>query len=262
MRCLSQQVITALLITITQLVTTVCAAGDDAKTTELIRAHISSRGIPISKDENGVDRISGIGLTDDRNTLVILPHLAKLEKLVSLHIAVSDLKDDDLKALPPLPKLREFWMGRNLVSDEGLKNLAEMKGLKYLQIRGTQIRGSGLRYLSKTDKLQRLDLGQNPLTDEAIPQIVKNFKRLKRFDFGDTNVTSEGFLKLADLHWLTNINFPDGIVKRDGNPKKEREEEVALMRQYVRAFKESIRRARDAGEEVPPDNVRPFSPLE
>ena len=244
------------------LLTAGCSASDDPKVTALIKAHLSPRAIHTAKDENGVERIWGIGLSDDRGSLVILPHLGKLDKLVSLHIAVSDLKDNDLKALPPLPKLREFWMGKNVVTDEGLKYLADMKDLRYLQIRGTQIQGSGLVHLAGLTKLDRLDLSENPLTDEAIPHIVNNFKRLRKINFGSTNVSSDGFMMLADLHWLTTIDFPDGIVNRNGNPKKERDEEIALMRKYVRLYKESKRKAREAGEVVPSDKVQPFGPIE
>jgi hypothetical protein len=239
-----------------------CAAGDDPEVVALIHQYVPPHAIHTTTDENGVERISGLGLPNDPSTLKILPHLDELERLRRLHIGYERLTDEDLGTLPRLSGLRELWIGNNLVTDEGLKHLAGMKELRYLKIRGAHVEGPGLARLEDSSKLERLDLGANPLGDSAIPHIVRYFKKLRQFDFDETNVTIEGFIRLAELPWLTNVAFPKNMIEAEGDPKADREAVRDVLRQYVRAYKESKRRARAAGEEVPPDHVGPFGLIE
>ena len=137
-----------------------------------------------------------------------------------------------------------------------------MKELRVLGLRKTRISGPGLDYLKDSSELERLDMSGTPLGDNGIAHIVKNFKKLRKLFFVDTNVTVDGFMQLADLHWLMDIEFPREIIGSHEGMQSQREAKRKLFQQYVAAYKESKRKARSAGEEVPPDHVSPFGPIE
>jgi hypothetical protein len=214
------------------------------------------------KDENGAERIFFLSLPDRPEALEILPHVGKLERLTTLTIAFRKLTDEHLEMLPALPGLLEFGMISNQVTDKGLQHLAGMTELRRLRIFGIKgIRGAGFAYLKESTKLEFLYAHGSGLEDSAIPHIVKNFRKLRRFDFDKTGVTADGLLQLAELPWLTTLAPPEDIAgPRDAPNHKERLHD--LLSRYVKLYKESKQRARQAGEDVPPDHVGPFGLVE
>jgi hypothetical protein len=239
-----------------------CVRGDDPETVFLINEHVSPRSIKTMKDDNGVDRIFSLGLPDKRSALEVLPHLGKLKYLTTLSISYRKLNDEDLKSLPPLPQLRNLILAQTEISDESLKYLSKMAELRKLDLRLTRVQGPGFESLRGLTKLETLLMTGSMMDDSAMPHIVNNFKKLKRFDLDETNVTPEGLMQLAELHWLTAVGSPDDITSFKGDRKAQREAKMELARKYVQAYKKSKRKAREAGEDVPPDDVGPFGLIE
>jgi hypothetical protein len=239
-----------------------CAQGDDPQTLAVVKKHVSPRGIKTMKGKDDREYIFSLNVPDTRDALEILPHLGKLEYLTTLNIAYKGLTNRDLAALPPLPRLQEFRMGPNLVSDDGLKHLAGMKELRRLMLHGVKIVGPGLAHLKDSSQLERLDLGGTDLNDSGIPHIVANFKRLRRFDFLHTKVTPEGLLQLAELLWLVDLAWPEDIVGPITDRKAQGQAKLELAGKYLAAYKEFKRKARAAGEKVPPDHIHPFGAIE
>jgi hypothetical protein len=239
-----------------------CAQGDDPETVALITTYVSPRGIKRLRDENGHQRIYSVGLPNNRQALEILPQLGKLEHLTSLSIGYKLLKDEDLKALPELPKLQTLTLAQTEISDGALEYIAKFRELKELELQQTKIRGHGFEHLSGLSKLEKLYLTNTPLDDSAMPHIARKFKMLRRIDLGDTQVTANGLMQLVDLHWLVDIGTPNDIVGPRDDPKEQAKAKMELARRYVTAYKASKRKAREAGEKVPPDHIHPFGALE
>lgn len=249
------------ILTLMPLVLAGCTGGDDGHTLALIKRDVTPIAIH-SEFERGGEYIVSLGLPNSPLSLPLLPHLAKLHRLSVLLYGYNDLKDDDLSTLPPLPNLRELTIGHCRVTDEGLKYLRGMTGLKRLNLCSMQIKGPGLAYLSELSNLEILDLSENPLDDSAIPIIVKNFRKLKRFDFCGTCVTTKGFLQLAQLPWLEIIGGPDAVFGDSSDLDSYRRNKREVLRQYNKDYNEYKQKARNRGEEVPRGDGLPFNTRE
>lgn len=239
-------------------VTNGCAQGDDPEVVALLKKHEPAVNLKTFADEKGAVWITRVSLGNDRSALEVLPHLDKLSHLRVLDIGCDNLSNQDLKTLPELPQLQRLVLGQTPISDEGLKYLAQMTDLRLLDLTMTKVEGKGFKYLGMLTKLETLYLTGSSLNDSAMPYIVKNFKRLRRFDFDETKVTPAGLMQLAELHWLTNIAPPDDILGPEDDSKKQHELRREFIRKYVEVYNESKRKARAAGEDVPPDTTGPF----
>lgn len=239
-------------------VTNGCAQGDDPDVVAKLKKHSPAVSIATFTDEKGAVWITRVSLGNDRSALEVLPHLDKLSHLRVLDIGCDNLSNEDLKALPALPQVQRLVLGQTPISDEGLKYLASMTDLRLLDLMMTKVEGKGFKYLDKLTKLETLYLTGSSLNDSAMPYIVKNFKRLKRIDLDETKVTLAGLLQLAELHWLVDIGFPDDLIGPIDEQKKQEEAQRQFVRNYVEIYKESKRKARAAGEDVPPDTTGPF----
>jgi len=185
-------------------------------------------------------------------------HLGKLEVLYKLTISYPELTDDDLKALPPLPKLKRLGLAQTQITDESLQFIAPMRALEYLDLCSTNVRGPGFAHLTQLSHLEELHMTNSLLDDSAMPFITKNFRRLRRFDFVDTKVTEEGFLQLAELPWLVGIGAPNELG-RSSEASQSRQRRRELMDKYLDLYDKAKKKARAAGEEVPADHIAPFN---
>ena len=214
-----------------------CSMGDESQVMALIKELAPHVIAETRKDDKGVEHVAFVGIRIRENmpkktrkeVMQLLPHLAKLDHLRELSFN-NGISDDDLKTLPPLPTVKKFGTSSTHITDEGLKHLADMKNLKHLRLRRTQVRGPGLAHLKGFSKLEWLELGSTPLDDSAMPHVVANFPRLRRFDFNETNVTPEGLMQLVDLHWLGTIGPPNNIVGPDFTKAKTKAERSRMVR--------------------------------
>lgn len=238
-------------------VTSGCVQGDDPEVVALLKKHEPAVSTKTFTDEKGAVWVVNVSL-GNKSALDVLPNLATLSHMRELVVEYENLSDDDLGVLPALPQVQRLRMSHTRISDAGLKHLAGMTDLRLLDLRDTLVEGDGIKYLGGLTKLETLYLTGSPLNDSAMPHIVKNFKRLKRFDFVDTKVSPTGLMQLAELHWLTIVGPPNDIAGLKDDPKKQREARRELIRKYVDVYNESKRKARAAGEDVPPDTTGPF----
>jgi hypothetical protein len=111
-----------------------------------------------------------------------------------------------------------------------------MTELQKLDLRFMAIDGRFLRHVSPD--LKRLWLTGTLVNDETIGNCTR-FSRLAHLEFLNTKVTAKGLMKLADLHWLTNIGAP-------------REVSMEAREKFNVAKKASADASRAAGKDVPP----------
>ena len=144
-----------------------------------------------------------------------LPQLAKLKHLRGLSVTAKRITNEQLSALPPLPNIIDLYIdGSKELTDESLIVFSSMKKMRELDVWNTKITGSGFSHLKGFDQLKNITVHHTPLEDETIPHIVANFPRLEKFTFSETKFTKEGWMQLADLHWLGDISFPQNLVHR------------------------------------------------
>src|SRR5690349_7033225 len=120
--------------------------------------------------------------------------------------------DNVIKALQPLPKLRELRLrqtraaGAALASfslkhldlnydrtfnDAGMAGLKEMTGLTRLYLRGTSITDAGLKSLSGLTNLTELDLADTGISDSGLSALAA-LTRLRRLNLQASSVTDAG----------------------------------------------------------------------
>jgi hypothetical protein len=234
------------------------APADNPEVIALINEHLPKNAYKTVREENGAEYIFSLSIPDNKEALAILPHVGKLTRLTTLSIAYEKLADRDLQVLPQLPGLKRFGMANNKVTDDGLKYLAGMTELRELRITGIKgIRGPGLASMKVSSKLDWLYASGSGFDDSAIPHVVQNFPLLRRFDFDETNVTSEGYKQLGELPRLTTLAVPRNIAGERQDPDR-KSRMLRLSTEFLRAQNAARRRARDAGEvDIPPDNVLP-----
>ncbi len=230
---------------------------------DLINKRIEGIRIQTKKDKDGAERIAyaRINITKSNRAEVLknLSHLGDLKYLIRLGFNGAELIDEDLKGLPPLPNLQQFWIQtKGSFSDKGLKHLAGMKGLKVLGLKTSQVQGSGLVYLKDFNQLESLTLSGSQMDDSGMPHIVANFPKLERLSFTNTSVTSRGLMQLVGLHWLKIIGYPNSIIEKKQDLSSQQKAKRAIGLEFDKAHLASMRRARAAGIEVMPYDWAPF----
>jgi len=133
------------------------------------------------------------------------------------------------------------------LSDAAIDHLSSLPNLKELDVSFTSITG---RCFAKADgfrSLKSLNLYGCPVDDEGLKAIC-NVKQLMVLDIMHTTVTAGGLTPVIDMHHLVEFSF---ALKGKENS--------SVMQKLGLAHFESKKRAREAGEDVPPDALTPFS---
>lgn len=100
-------------------------------------------------------------------------------------------------------------------------------------------------------------VGNTPIDDAGMDSVAQ-LPHLRRLDFGKTQMTEVGFLKLAESYWLVEPNFPDDMVGPDNDLPARRQAKRAIMIKFREARLEALKKARQAGKQEPPDSHIPF----
>jgi hypothetical protein len=115
-----------------------------------------------------VDRLKTRALTDSDYTV-----LANNVSVRSLDLSDSlGLTDADLRAVAAIQGLRELYLNRTKITDEGIRHLRNTR-LVYLALWNTQISDEGLSYVSEIATLRQLQLlGCSRITDSGVATLV------------------------------------------------------------------------------------------
>ncbi len=111
----------------------------------------------------------------DANEVIYMPSvLSSAVNLEALKLADSGLRNDDLKVVAQLPKLKVLDISGNSINDQGIQNLLPAKKLEQLWFTGCKVTPRCVQTLSKLPKLKGVTLSMTNWT-----QAQKNeFKRV------------------------------------------------------------------------------------
>jgi hypothetical protein len=120
-----------------------------------------------------VPKLTSIDLRATKVTgagVVILP----TERIEALHLTDTQVKGEDLRSFPPMPKLQVLKLNRLGGSDDALASLPSMPSLSHVELDGTKISDQGLRRLLETNPgLKRVELRETPVSEEAIKELTR-----------------------------------------------------------------------------------------
>jgi Leucine-rich repeat (LRR) protein len=158
---------------------------------DLLGTRITGDGLAYLKNQEWLVHLS-LGFTRDTFKGSSLAYLKQFPLLDSLTLWNSGVKDDDLRHLSTLTKLRGWLnLSENPITDAGLIHLRDLTKLHYLYLNRTKVRGTGLGYLSEMKSLRELQLVKSDLTNEAVPRLQK-MTSLKKLDLQGTKIRREG----------------------------------------------------------------------
>lgn len=116
----------------------------------------------------------------------------------------STVNDDDIRALPRLPRVVSVKVRATNITDKMVKAFAELRHLLLLDLGETVISDLQVSDLGEMPALQTLFLDSTRITDGSIPSIVK-LRQLRNVCLENTAVTASGVRQLRTLprlQWL------------------------------------------------------------
>jgi len=173
-------------------------------------------------DLNGCSRISSAALGSSVQRLESLQVLdvsycpgilrnsfqGKIDKLRSLDLCYSAVRDTHIYRLNSLPMLEELNLDSCLISDTGVRHLAEnnvLPNLKSLDLADTDLTDMGMAHIAKFTKLERLSLFYCMISNNGLRHISK-LTNLETLNLDSRDISDDG---LRHLRPLQNLKFLD-----------------------------------------------------
>jgi len=126
--------------------------------------------------------------------------------LEELNLDSNHIKDEGLKHLTSLPKLRRLDLFGANVSDAGVKHLCFSPTLEELELCGGKITDEGVRYLCIITSLRRLNISQNIMIgDEGVKCISFSLSKLISLNISLTGISTHGLLELRNVKTLEEL---------------------------------------------------------
>ncbi len=156
-------------------------------------------------------RVSFLGMAGGRLTNKALEHISDLKELRYVEFPQS-LKDDDLRNLQNLTKLRNLRLGN--VTDDGVAYAARLTSVRSLDFSRSKVTDRTLLILSNFSKLKELNLCGTQITDLGLTHIGK-LNRLQMINLSNTEVTDIGLASISNLTNLKSIDLENCIRFQD-----------------------------------------------
>jgi hypothetical protein len=135
-----------------------------------------------------------------------LRFLSRVPKLKELELSEAHITDAGLAHLRLLNELERLDLTAPQVTDEGLVHLRGLTNLRSLSLHQTQITGPGLKRLRPLTNLRLLDLHDSPVTDEGIAHLAC-LANLRALSLWGTKATDDALKTLKDLPHLAQLNL-------------------------------------------------------
>jgi hypothetical protein len=134
-----------------------------------VAAEIEKLGGWCKIDSSG--RLQTVSLKGRRFTDAVTEHLKGLTSLKELYLVKTQVGDEGLEHLKGLTALERLYLFKTQVSDAGLEHLKGLTNLERLYLGGTQVTDAGLEHLKELTGLRRLDLRFVQVTDGGVNQL-------------------------------------------------------------------------------------------
>lgn len=125
------------------------------------------------------------------------------------------IKDQGLKHLRWLTRLKELTLSHSHVTNEGLAHISQMVDVERLELADTCVTDAGLRHLSQMIMLGKLDLENTKITGSGFKQL-SGLTNITDLLLINTNVNNAGLKQIGRHTNLSNLNLSNTKVTDEG----------------------------------------------
>jgi len=144
-----------------------------------------------------------------------MAHLSGLIRLKALSLNTVTISDKGLERLAGLSEVERLsFIGKQFVTDEGLKHFGRMPKLKWLPLRGASITDDGLASIQDMSNLISLKLDRTEVSDAGLAHL-KGLSGLRFLGLSNTRISGEGLRHIAGLTKLTSLDLSETQVTDD-----------------------------------------------
>ncbi|HKA07217.1 MAG TPA: hypothetical protein VKD71_08155 [Gemmataceae bacterium] len=148
------------------------------------------------KNLRGLD-LEGVALDKES-----MRQIAKFRCLERLSVRSCGANDAMINLLTN-PRLKVLWLSGNPVTNRTVGALTKIRELADLDLACTAVDDTGASQLVRHLNLTRLGLSGTPVTDKAVGVLVE--ARVQCIDLSDTQISTEGLIKLASASFLREL---------------------------------------------------------
>ena len=179
-----------------------------------VHAHSFAQGFPSFLLPNLEKlNLSGLLLRDPNS----LQNISNVESLTCLDLSRVRRLPVDLSMMGRITALRELYLDRSPLNDEGMAHLQNLVNLVKLNISATSVTDAGVECLRDMKELRELSCWENNLTDEIVESsILPHLSHLEFIDFCfcylSTKAQSrliEGLKSLKTMHYTQDAHYAD-----------------------------------------------------
>ncbi|MGF1581229.1 MAG: leucine-rich repeat domain-containing protein [Gemmataceae bacterium] len=171
-------------------------------------------GVDKSRVENPIIKLNLTGFKLDGS---VYPLLSSFRDLEVLYLSRTNVRDEYLKSVAGLPKLKTLLLSGTSITPKGLQHLESLETLERLDLSKTQV--ESLKGLSKFTNLRHIGLDKTSLPDEALG-VLGQLKELTLVSISDVKTAGDDGIahvsQLPKLHQLycRNTKLSDGGLKK------------------------------------------------
>lgn len=204
-----------------------------------LRGGISDAGLShVAK----LDQLQELSLAVTRVSDAGIQQLAELHHLERLDLSRTGITDQALKHVAKLKRLKSLQLNFVCISDEGLKQIAKLPSLEELELRVSNISADGIRHLRELHSLRKLDLSRNRMNEKTVEALM-DLKNLQELDISGYPHSFSDLLAFANANQqmdLKQVLIASGLGRVDRQNrlvhlnlcKLQRENELVLLRQF------------------------------
>jgi Leucine Rich repeat len=127
------------------------------------------------------------------------------------------LSSEDISPLVNNNTIKHFFLGWNLIDDEGAKALAQNNTLKTLDVTDNKIGDEGAIALAQNNTLKTLNVTNNKIGDEGAIALAQN-NTLESLDISRNKIGLEGVLALVRNKMINHLHIRGATISKQSSP--------------------------------------------
>jgi internalin A len=153
----------------------------------------------------------------------------------TVNLSESDVRDEELQALPSLPDLEELYLCHTKITEKGLSHLSGAKKLRLINLASTKTSKRGLGCLKNLPGLEELGLTDTGINDEGLLYVAE-LSQLRILGLTSNEITDLGLMRLSKLPKLEKLILTDTFVTDAGiRHFRQLRPDVTIVIQFTRA---------------------------
>lgn len=137
------------------------------------------------------------------------------QRIEYLDVGYNNIKDNDLRYIFSLAKLKSLDIDGCEISGKGFKEASESNNLQRLNVRFNRIDDNWVKSIIKFPQLESLNISQNYLSDKG-SEFISKLSLLKNLDISSNNIGEKGVEWVSKLKKLESLNVGRNIIGSRG----------------------------------------------